>query len=69
MWFEISMNNAPRVTEMHAVHELIHEASCFFPGDAVFVLLQEGFQVMLGKFKNEVKFFLVGNVDNILETG
>jgi len=63
------MDNPSRVTKVDAIDELKHEQFNLLLRYCVLILMQEFFEIILCKLKNQMKFFLTGQVEYFHETG
>lgn len=64
---KVSVNNSPGMAEIDAIYKLEHEEFDLVTGDVGRVEFKVFFQIIVGKFKNQMKLFLAWAVNDIHE--
>lgn len=65
--FQISVDDSSRMAEVNSVDQLEHKKFDLIAGDVRWVKLEIFFKVIIGELKDQVKLFVIRNVNDVHE--
>jgi hypothetical protein len=65
---EVAVNDTTGMAEVERDYDLMKELLNLVGGEVVFVLIEEGLEIIIYVFEHKVKFFVFGFINNVFET-